>query len=113
MSSICSVLRYTVARVSFSLCMRIRRGKGSLHVMMVLTGSLASTWRRGGSVEDRSGTVALRKNPGFVGAEMDFENCCFRLANISWALSGGLGGSIGRNLKFDSWAEMVSDERNI
>ena len=55
-----------------------------------------------------SGTDALRNNPAFRGTGVYFENCCFRLAKTSWGLSGGLGGSSGRNLKFVSYTTVIS-----
>lgn len=98
MSSICSVLRKTVAELSLSFSMSIRSGSGSLQVMMAGLGRRASTWNAGGSSSADLGVEDFLNSAFFCGWVWCAWNCRFRRAKVSsWRL-GGRGGSIGRNL---------------
>ena len=69
-----NVLKYIVAGLSFFLVMSIRRGSGSLQVMMAGSGKRPSILMLGGGTFGRDGsavgTDAFRKNPDFSGPSM-------------------------------------------
>lgn len=71
-------LKYIIAGLSFFLVMSIRRGSGSLQVMMAGSGKRPSILMLGGGTfgGDGSavGTDAFRKNPGFSGTSMHGPN---------------------------------------
>ena len=71
---ILSVLRYMVAGLSFFLVINIRRGSGSLQVIMAGSGKRPSILMLGGGTFGIDGSVvasdAFRKIPGFSGTSI-------------------------------------------
>lgn len=96
-----SVFKYIVAGLSFFFVISIRRGSGSLQVIMAGSGKRPSILMLGGgtsgSDESADAMVAFRKSPGFSGISMLGSNWWDLLAYDSRLFGEGRGGSIGRN----------------